>query len=545
MQFVGRGQRFDATVLETASELAVAKSGRNPPEFLTGRSFATNLAFNLGGECIVICLGLVCVPYVLRRLGVDSFGILSLAWVLLAYMSLFDLGLSRATTKFAAEATGRGEHHRLPALLGSSISLQFALGLLGGSVLFALSPLLTERILKIPGPLVAEASKCFMILAFAVPLVLVTNCLRGALEALQRFDLINYVKVPANASMFLSPLLLLPFGGRLPSVILLMTVFRLAAMLAYLGFCLTILPKPGLEFNFERTVLRQLLRYGGWVTISNVTGPILMYIDRFVIGSLLSIGQIAYYTAPADVVNRALVVPASLGTILFPGFSSLNALGAKQKLEDFYIRSMKYMIVALGPALLLVAAFSREILGLWLGPSFASKSAVPLQILTLGVFFNSLGYCPYSLLQGVGKPNLTAIFHLIEIPPHLGLVWILVVKMGITGAAIASLLRVVVDAGLLFGACNWLRLTSVRTLRKQRVFQSILSLFVLTAVVFLGRTADNSLSFRIILTCWSFAGYCVAVWHSVFDGRDRQLFAQATRELMRRVPKPEIWRQES
>jgi len=206
---------------------------------------------------------------------------------------------------------------------------------------------------------------------------------------------------------------------------------------------------------------------------------------------------------------------------------------------------MKYMIVALGPALLLVAAFSREILGLWLGPLFANKSAAPLQILTLGVFFNSLGYCPYSLLQGVGKPNLTGIFHLMEIPPHLGLVWILVVKMGLTGAAIASVLRVAVDAGLLFGACNWLRLTSARTFRNQRVFRSLLSLLALTAVVLLGATGQHSLSFRIILTCGSLAGYAVVVWHKVFDGRDRWFLAGATRELMTLSPRPKDRRQES
>jgi O-antigen/teichoic acid export membrane protein len=100
--------------------------------FLSRRSFVSSFAFNLGGELAAVALGLVCIPYVVRRLGADSFGILSLAWVLLFYMSLFDLGLSRATTKFAAEAIGKDDHRLLPPLLGTSLTLQFVLGLLPG-----------------------------------------------------------------------------------------------------------------------------------------------------------------------------------------------------------------------------------------------------------------------------------------------------------------------------------------------------------------------------------------------------------------------------
>src|SRR5260370_7991019 len=69
-------------------------------DFLTGRLLARNAGFNLAGEFVSFCVGVICVPFVVRRLGTDSFGVLSIAWALLSYMSLFDLGLSPATTTF-------------------------------------------------------------------------------------------------------------------------------------------------------------------------------------------------------------------------------------------------------------------------------------------------------------------------------------------------------------------------------------------------------------------------------------------------------------
>src|ERR1700730_12593700 len=163
------------------------------PESLTGRLFARNAAFNLAGELVAACVGVVCIPFVVRRLGADAFGILSIAWVLLGYMSVFDLGLSRATTKFVAEAISRKEYQKIPSLVCTSLSFQLVLGLLGGALLAGSSPLLAERILKIPIALITEAKIALLFLAMAVPIVLITNSLRGVLEAAQSFDLISYI----------------------------------------------------------------------------------------------------------------------------------------------------------------------------------------------------------------------------------------------------------------------------------------------------------------------------------------------------------------
>src|SRR5882762_3739817 len=143
----------------------------NNVRLTSGRILARNAALNLCGELVIILIGMACIPFVVRRLGVDSFGILSIAWVLLGYMSVFDLGLSRATTKFVAEAVGRDENHSVPSLIGTSLSLQVAFGLLGAFCMATLTPLLVERVLNIPSASMLEAKRSLWILAAAVPIV--------------------------------------------------------------------------------------------------------------------------------------------------------------------------------------------------------------------------------------------------------------------------------------------------------------------------------------------------------------------------------------
>ncbi len=185
----------------------MASSNPSPPPqqiALTGRLFARNTAFNLGGEVAAFCIGLICIPYVIKTLGTDVFGILSIAWMLLGYMSLFDLGLTRATTKFVAEAVGNGDHQQLPTLIWTSVLFQLMFGLFGAALFLLSSHVLVTRIFKIPVPLMAQAEKSFQFLAIAAPIILVTNCLRGVLEARQQFNLINFIKVATNILMFSS-----------------------------------------------------------------------------------------------------------------------------------------------------------------------------------------------------------------------------------------------------------------------------------------------------------------------------------------------------
>jgi O-antigen/teichoic acid export membrane protein len=500
-------------------------------DFLTGRLLARNAGLNLVGEFVSFCVGALCIPFVVRRLGTDSFGVLSIAWILLSYMSLFDLGLSRATTKFVAEAVSTGEHHKIPSLVWTSISLQIVLGIFGGALLAGASHLLAERILKIPHELIRQAETAFLFLALAVPIVLISNSLRGLLEALQQFHIINYVKIPTNILMFATPMLVIPFGGRISSIIALMTLFRLLAMVTLLKFCLPLVQIPRVGMIVDKHLRRQLFRYGGWVTVSSVTGPLLLYADRFVIGALLSVGALAYYGGPADMVNRFLVIPACLGSTLFPAFSTLDASGANEKLQDIYGRALKYLVIVMGPLLLLVAAFSSDILRAWLGPVFARQGALPLQILAFGVFINALGIFPYSLLQGVGRPDLTAIFHVIELPLHLGLVWVLVSRMGITGAAIAVVTRFAIDLTLVLWACERFGYSPSGAIHRTGVTKSLAGLVFIGGVLLAACSLESSLLERAVLASIAVLCYYIAQWHWTLDLRDRRFLQSIVRQL--------------
>ena len=67
------------------------------------------------------------------------------------------------------------------------------------------------------------------------------------------------------------------------------------------------------------------------------------------------------------------------------------------------------------PIVLVAVLFAGDILRIVLGGDFPRQSALVLKILALGVLVACPAQVPYSLLQGIGRPDLTAKFHLIEL----------------------------------------------------------------------------------------------------------------------------------
>ena len=85
------------------------------PVAITGKLITRNWAFNLLGQGLPLVVGLFTIPWLLRYLGVERFGVLSITWAVLGYVGQFDLGLGRATTRYVADSLGRGANAELPA----------------------------------------------------------------------------------------------------------------------------------------------------------------------------------------------------------------------------------------------------------------------------------------------------------------------------------------------------------------------------------------------------------------------------------------------
>ena len=238
-----------------------------------------------------------------------------------------------------------------------------------------------------------------------------------------------------------------------------------------------------------------------------------------------SLSQVAYYTAPYEAITRIWIIPFSLVSTLFPTFSSLSAIKDIEKIKSLFFRSIKYLQIILGPIIIFIIVFAQELLMVWLGKDFAENSKEVVWILAFGVLINSLAHIPYALLQSSGRPNLTAKFHIIELPIYFFLALILVSKWGINGAATVWTLRVILDTALLYGATFKIYKFSFNLFSSYKITKTLYTLLIFGSLLYTIKILSFLLHFIILLVSFIICLliFLWFIWSKVLDQSEKEI----------------------
>jgi O-antigen/teichoic acid export membrane protein len=493
---------------------------------------ARNALLTLGGMLIPTLVGIVTVPRIVSAIGTDRFGLLALVWLILGYAGAFDLGLGRATTKFVAQAADDPDSSLVPRIIATTVTVQLPLGIFCGLVLAALTPWLTGRVLHIPPALGSEADTAFFLVAAAIPFTQATGLLRGVLEALQRFDLVNMVRLPASVASFVLPLGAIYMGMNLKGVVWVLVLSRLIVLMVNAWLCLRLLPNLSRQGRPDWTLFRPLVHFGSWSAVSTMATQVQSYLERFLVGAFFNIAAVGYYSAPSEMIARLAIVPSALASALFPEFSAQEKT-SRRVLVPAMARSMKYLLLCLVPIVAFGFVFADRILLAWLGPEFANAATSCARVLILCFLLNAIGYIPFTAIHACGKPDWKAKLDVVELPLFALLCFWLIPAYGLLGAALAKLAVQIVDSCALFWmvavACG----VTIRDQLGERCGEALLLSFFFTTGSCALLSATTGFVASVSLFLFGLLIYAVLVVRFAVDARDRLLLAGLGQALRR------------
>lgn len=449
--------------------------------------------FNLIGLGAPLLVAVGTIPVLIHELGPSRFGLLTLIWAVVSYFGLFDLGLGRALTQQLAVVFENNEHKKVGPLVGTATVLMAVLGVVAGVLMAAAASWGVGLIHDVPDR--DEAVNAVYAMALAMPFIVLTSGFRGILEARHAFGIVNLIRLPMGLFTFLGPLAVVLYcaSHRLDWIAWVLVAGRVIACLFHAYFAWRILPKERSALIFRIDLLRPLCISGGWMTVSNVVGPLMGYLDRFVVGAFASAQAVAYYATPQELISKLSIVPSALMAVLFPQFAQTGTNFSKTSIE--MLERAAFLITALcTPAILLIALFSSEILTTWIDLEFAQHAAQILVLMASGTLINSISFIPLTWLQATNHAKKVALIHVIELPLFCLLLWGGMREAGMKGAAMAWVIRILVDCCLLWLTLAGLdgRLTKIA---RKYMFQSIF----LGALIYMATLMNFSITSKLII----------------------------------------------
>jgi O-antigen/teichoic acid export membrane protein len=265
-------------------------------------STSKNTLYNIVGALLPAGLSLVTIPHYIGLIGEGRYGVMAIAWLLLDYFGLFDLGLGRATSQRIASLRD-GTPAARSTSFWTAIYINLGLGLLGGLIAWSMAEFFFGHGFSITDGLRAEMLSAIPWLIFAVPLSTLSGVLTGALQGRQQFLDLNIISMLGAVLLQVVPLAVAHLYG--PDI-----KWLLVAAIASKVVTLLLLFTSCREHIFKhqpktasKSEAGRLLKFGGWVTVTSLVSPLMSIADRFAIGATLGPQQVTYYTVPFQLLS--------------------------------------------------------------------------------------------------------------------------------------------------------------------------------------------------------------------------------------------------
>jgi O-antigen/teichoic acid export membrane protein len=484
----------------------------------------SNAIYNLIPQFWFLALTIFTTPFVLHRLGVDAYGILSIVTIVAGYLAFLDLGFNLAVIKFVAAHDAKGESDEINRVTQTALAVFLVIAAVSATALFFLSGLLAW-LLNVPQSLQADAVVALRLGAVSFALNLVMGVFSAVPRALQRFDIVNILNVVLGTLQIGGTVVLVATGFGLRAVVFWSCALSALSLVTYLIIAKRLLPALSIRPQFDRKKFRELFGFSGFVMASNFTGVAAANSEKLILGGLAPIAQVTYYTVPFNLVSRVLMlIPSNLYHILFPAFAAMSATDDRETLQKGYTRAFRFIFLAVAPISILLIVFGSDLLRLWIGIEMSREGGSVLAVLAAAILINAPAWVCVTVGQSLGRPSLVTAAQVIHLMALIVGGLIFVPRYGAFGGALAWLAGNMVGIPVLILLVNRYVLSlSTAKMLKETLMRPVLAVApVLLVALALKPLVYGFISLAAASIIITFV-YLVVVYFIAFDVDDRSL----------------------
>ncbi|MBI3432273.1 MAG: oligosaccharide flippase family protein [Hydrogenophilales bacterium] len=395
-----------------------------------------NAASNFAGGALPALVTIVTLPITLSYLGTPYYGIFTLIMAIVGYFALLDVNVTAGSVKFLAEYHADDQHEKSCQVVTLGLYLYAGIGLLGCIGIALAAPWLVHDVFNIADFREPEALTSLRIAAVAFFFSQLQSYLQSIPQGLGRYDISGRYEVMFGTIVPLLTVAVLLAGGHLVAVVLFRTLASMVNVYMLWRMVRKLMPTFAWQFP-ERALARAVFGFSGFAYLKRIASISGEQADKLIIGALVNMRALTYYTIPYTLTGRVFSLINRLGAVMFPMASALAARGEVDKLNEIYLVATRYTIYLNGALSVLLIVTGHTALQLWVGEAIANQSAAILALLAASLFLDSLTNLPTQITDGLGHPHITGGYAVTRGLLGALLSFVFVSKMGIFGAALA------------------------------------------------------------------------------------------------------------
>ncbi len=435
-------------------------------EVVTKHELLSNSRWNLLAFSVALGCNFLLLPFVIRNIGLQAFGIAALILAVFAPFLLVGTVLGQATLRELAHRVAASELVESGRMFSAAIVL-CVVGCFLSILLLLVFGASVGHLFGLTNQVDRDWQVSFAVAAFGWVAQQFTFVLQSTVAATQRYASlagIGIIAAMANVAAVAVAVVQFPTAlGYLVGT----SIGLLASLVIW-----WLLVRRGLPWLFPlrsptRRDLTAIIDFGKWQGVSHFAGAIGLQMDRYVLGTLAPLAVVGQYNVAMRLQEVVHMAVLKAGEVLFPHFSATSS-DAVERRASFFITVSWILNTVAACALAPLIPLAWDIIALWVDPTTADGAAPMLRTLAAAGVVGAGANVYFYHAMGTGQ---TARLALLTVVHAVTTVALTVVLIKLYGPA---------AAGLGFLIASALRLAFILPFSKQS-FEGTVSLVTLIA----------------------------------------------------------------
>jgi len=384
---------------------------------------------NFSGQIVLLVLGITTSVLTARVLGPSGKGVLSVVLLLPTILvQIGSISISNSNVYFLGK-----KKYTLNQIFWNSLFIAFVFGGICIIFFFIFNGLFRKLFINIP-------INYLHIVVICVPLGILLPYLINLFLSMQKIVTYNVVKL-SQPLVFIVLFVILSLLFH-PDVSMAAISYSFSFLMTSIIGILLLRKKIIFKATFSTKIFKDTLSFGFKGHLGSIADYLNRRFDIFIISTLLPIEEVGYYAIAVTVSEMLWYIPKSIGSILFNKIALSSEQRESNNFTAFICRNALFLLTILGLFLLLT---NKIIIELFYGAEYL-PSISALLILIPGIIISGIKGLLVSYVNGIGKPIISTISAFIGLGINLPLNYLLIPKIGIAGAALATTISYIISS---------------------------------------------------------------------------------------------------
>jgi O-antigen/teichoic acid export membrane protein len=370
-----------------------------------------NVVANYVSQIYMAVIGIVLMPYYLRLMGAEAYGLIGFYSMLQGWFMLLDVGMTPTMIREAARFRGGSlDALTFRRFVRALEGIFFGAGTIASLSIMACSRLIATDWLKVQKLPIVEVQHVIMLIAAIISIRWVSLLYKGAVNGFERLVWLGGLNIVTATLRFVLVIPALFLLGTTPTVFfsyqVIVAFIELIWLIVETYKLLPALPS-GEHLSWDLKPLKGVLGFSLTIAVTSSTWVVVTQTDKLLLSKFLPLSMYAYFTLAVLLASGVNLLSGPISGALLPRMVKLQAEGDQAGMLRLYRNATQMVAVIAVPASLILAFFSRQILQVWTANATVAHSAAPvLTLYALGNGLLALGSFPFFLQFAMGDLKL-------------------------------------------------------------------------------------------------------------------------------------------